>query len=122
MIFNEKKIVILGSTGSIGKTLIQIINKYKKKFDNLILKNNKNYKAILKQAIKLDVKNIIITDKESYLKSLKLNKNKKIKIHNNFDNFNKFFKKKVDYTMSSITGIDGLEPTIKIIKYTKKLQ
>ena len=23
--------------------------------------------------------------------------------------------------MSSITGIDGLEPTIKIIKYTKKI-
>ena len=117
----KKKIVILGSTGSIGKTLIQIINKDKKKFNILLLTANKNYKAILKQAIKLDVKNIIITDKESYLKSLKLNRNKKIKIHNNFDNFNKLFKKKVDYTMSSITGIDGLEPTIKIIKYTKKI-
>ena len=26
---------------------------------------------------------------------------------------------KVDYTMSSIVGIDGLDPTLKIIKYTK---
>ena len=55
------------------------------------------------------------------MKSLKLNRNKKIKIHNNFDNFDKLFKNKVDYTMSSITGIDGLEPTIKIIKHTKKI-
>ena len=91
----KKKIVILGSTGSIGKTLIQIINKDKKKFDILLLTANKNYKAILKQAKKLNVKNIIISNNESYLISLELNRNKKIKIHNNFDNFNKLFKKKL---------------------------
>ena len=117
----KKKIVILGSTGSIGKTLIEIIKKDKKKFNILLLTANKNYKAILEQAKTLNVKNIIINSKESYLKSLKFNRNKKIKIHNNFDNFRKLFKNKVDYTMSSITGIDGLEPTIKIIKYTKKI-
>ena len=117
----KKKIVILGSTGSIGKTLIKIINKHKNKFDILLLAANKNYKKILKQAKQLNVSNIIISDKDSYLNSLKLNKNKNIKIYNNFDNLNKLFKKKIDYTMSSITGIDGLEPTIKIIKYTKKI-
>ena len=117
----KKKIIILGSTGSIGKTLIEIINSDKKKFNILLLTANKNYKLILKQAKKLNVKNIIISNKESYLKSLKLNRNKKLKIHNNFNNFHKLFKNKADYTMSSITGIDGLEPTIKIIKHTKKI-
>ena len=117
----KKKIVILGSTGSIGKTLIEIIKKDKKKFNILLLTANKNYKTILKQAKKFKVKNIIIKNKESYLKSLKLNRDKKLKIYNNFDNFHKIFKNKVDYTMSSITGIDGLEPTIKIIKHTKKI-
>ncbi len=117
----KKKIVILGSTGSIGKTLINIINKNKKKFNILLLTANKNYKVILNQAKKLNVKNVIISDKESYLKSLKINKNKKIKIHNNFNNLQKLFKSKVDYTMSSITGIDGLEPTVNIIKYTKTI-
>ena len=117
----KKKIVILGSTGSIGKTLIEIIKKDKKNFNILLLTANKNYKTILKQAKKFKVKNIIIKNKESYLKSLKLNRDKKLKIYNNFDNFHKIFKNKVDYTMSSITGIDGLEPTIKIIKHTKKI-
>ncbi len=117
----KKKIVILGSTGSIGKTLIEIIKKDIKKFNIILLTANKNYKSILKQAKKLKVKNIIINNKESYLKSLKLNRDKKIKIYSNFNNFNKLFKNKVDYTMSSITGIAGLEPTIKIIKHTKKI-
>ena len=33
----------------------------------------------------------------------------------------KFLKKKIDYVMSSISGINGLIPTIKIIKFTKKI-
>ncbi|WP_435089259.1 1-deoxy-D-xylulose-5-phosphate reductoisomerase [Candidatus Pelagibacter bacterium nBUS_29] len=45
----------------------------------------------------------------------------KIKVFNNYNSFNDIFKKKVDYTMSSITGIHGLEPTIQIIKHTKKI-
>ena len=46
---------------------------------------------------------------------------KKINIYNNFNNFKKIFKKKIDYTMSSISGIQGLKPTIEIIKFTKKI-
>ena len=115
----KKKIVILGSTGSIGKNLLNIISKDKKKFEIILLTAKKNYKILLKQAIFFKVKNIIITDQESYKKATKINKNKKINIYNNFNIFDKIFTSKIDYTMSSIIGLDGLFPTIKIIKYTK---
>ncbi len=116
----KKKIAILGSTGSIGKTLIEIIKKDKKNFEVILLTAHKSYKEILKQAKILQVKNLIITDKKSYL-NLSKNKLGKIKIYNNYDSFNKIFKKKIDYVMSSISGINGLAPTIKIIKFTKKI-
>ena len=116
----KKKIAILGSTGSIGKTLIEIIKKDKKNFDVILLTADKNYKEILKQAKILKVKNLIITNKKAYL-NLSQNKLRNIKIFNNYDCFNKIFKKKVDYVMSSISGINGLIPTIKIIKFTKKI-
>ena len=116
----KKKIAILGSTGSIGKTLIEIIKKDKKNFDVILLTADKNYKEILKQAKILKVKNLIITDKKAYL-NLSQNKLGNIKIFNNYDCFNKIFKKKIDYVMSSISGINGLTPTIKIIKFTKKI-
>ena len=45
----KKKIAILGSTGSIGKTLVEIIKKDKKKFDIVLLTADKNYKELLKQ-------------------------------------------------------------------------
>ena len=116
----KKKIAILGSTGSIGKTLIEIIKKDKKNFDVILLTADKNYKEILKQAKILKVKNLIITDKKAYL-NLSQNKLRNRKIFNNYDCFNKIFKKKIDYVMSSISGINGLIPTIKIIKFTKKI-
>ena len=59
-----KKIAILGSTGSIGKNLLDIINNDKKKFKIILLTAKKNYKILLKQASYFKVKNIIITDKD----------------------------------------------------------
>ena len=117
----KKKIAILGSTGSIGETLLNIVNNDKKKFEIKLLTANENYKKLLKQAKKFNVKNLIITNKKSFLLLKKLNKNKKIKIFNNFDCLEKIFNKKIDYVMSSIIGIQGLLPTYKIIKYTKNI-
>ena len=117
----KKKIAILGSTGSIGKTLINIIQKDKKDFEIVLLSADGNYKELLKQAKCFKVKNLIITNKDSYFKIKKDKYIKNIQIFNNFDNFKKIFKKKIDYTMSSITGIQGLKPTIDIIKYSKKI-
>jgi 1-deoxy-D-xylulose-5-phosphate reductoisomerase len=116
----KKKIAILGSTGSIGKTLIEIIKENKKNFDIVLLTADKNYKEILKQTKYFNVKNLIITNEKSF-KKLKKEKLGKINIFNNYDSFNNIFKKKIDYVMSSISGIDGLEPTLKIIKHTKKI-
>ncbi len=117
----RKKIAIIGSTGSIGKSLLKVISKDKKKFEIVLLTANKNYKELINQIKKFEVKNVIISDDNSYKKFIKKNRNNKIKIYNNFDNYNKIFNKKVDYVMSSIVGLEGLKPTLNIIKYTKKI-
>ena len=115
-----KKIVILGSTGSIGCSLIDIIKKDKKKFKIELISANKNYKKLIKQSKYFNIKNLIITNKNSFLKAKKILKNKNIKIYNNFNSFDKIFKnKKIDYVMSAISGFYGLKPTIDVIKFTK---
>lgn len=117
----KKKISILGSTGSIGTTLLNIINNDKKNFDILLLTANKDYLTLLKQAKNFNVKNLIINDINNYKILKKKCKNLKIKVYNNFDRLDKIFRKKNDYVMSSITGIEGLIPTINIIKFTKQI-
>ena len=115
----RKKIVILGSTSSIGKSLLDIIKKNKNKFKIELLTANTNYKDLIKQAKKFNVKNIIITDPNSFKKTKILCKNKKINIFQNFENLKKILPKKIDYVMSAISGIGGLLPTYKIINRTK---
>ena len=117
----KKRIAILGSTGSIGKTLLNIILKDKKNFEIVLLTANKDYKTLFKQAKEFNVKNLILTNSSIY-KSLKIkNYPLKVNIFNSFKNFNKIFNKKIDYVMSSIVGVQGLEPTYNIIKFTKNI-
>ena len=61
-------IAILGSTGSIGKTLLNIVLQKKKLFKVKLITANKNYKTLLKQAKQFKVNNVIITDHSSLLK------------------------------------------------------
>tara|TARA_B100000886_G_scaffold337630_1_gene298759 strand:- start:3903 stop:5063 length:1161 start_codon:yes stop_codon:yes gene_type:complete len=117
----KKKIAILGSTGSIGKTLMEIIKKDKKNFEIVLLSADENYRELLKQAKIFSVRNLIITNKSSYKKIKEKKISNKIRIFNDFENFKKIFQKKIYYTMSSISGIEGLKPTIEIIKYTKNI-
>ena len=114
-----KKIAILGSTGSIGKQTIDIIRKDKKNFKILLLTANKNHNLLSKQIKEFKVKNVIITNKKSYLILKK--KFKKINIINDLNKIDKIITSKLDYTMSSISGFNGLKPTIKVIKKTKTI-
>ena len=117
----KKKIIILGSTGSIGSTTVKIISRDKNAFNVILLTANKNYKKLILQAKKINCRNILIHDEENYFLSLKKNKDNNLKIFNNFEDFTKNFKKKVDYTMCSITGLVGLKPTLDVIKYSHNI-
>ena len=86
-----KKIVIFGSTGSIGSSLLKIIKDDKKNFKIKLLTANKNYKKLIKQAKFFNVKNIVLTDYNSFLIATKLLKNTKVKVFKNFDSLNKYF-------------------------------
>ena len=117
----KKKIAILGSTGSIGKSLIDIIKKDKKNYLITLLTANENYKELIKQAKYFNVKNLIITNNFAFNQACKKDLRKRFNIFNNYKNFNKVFKTKNDFIMNAITGLDGLEPTLNSIKFTKNI-
>ena len=118
----KKKIALLGSTGSIGKSFLNILKKDANNCEILLLSVNSNIKELIKQLKIFTVKNIIVTNKKSYLEIKEKLKNKKINIYNNYDLLNKIFKKqKADYILNAISGLEGLNPTLKTIKFTKNI-
>ena len=53
----------LGSTGSIGKSTLDVIKKDKKNFDVILLSANNNYKKLIQQAKQFNAKNVLIKNK-----------------------------------------------------------
>ena len=118
----KKNIAIFGSTGSIGKTLFNIIQKDKNNFCVKLLTSHKNTKILLKQIKVFNVKNIIVTDEKSFFKLKKFFKYTNLNIYNDFSELKNIFKhRKIDYLMNSISGLEGLEPTLNAIKYCKSI-
>ena len=118
----KRKIVILGSTGSIGKNTFNLVKKDKKNFEIKLLSTNKNISEIIKQAKIFKVKNLIISDYSKYLLAKKKYKNLKINFHNSFSVIDKLFKKKeIFYSMMSLVGLDGLRPTLQLIRYSQNI-
>ncbi len=114
----KKKICILGSTGSIGKTTLEIISKNKTDFDVVLLSGNNNIKLLITQAKKFKPK--YIYSNNFYFKE-KLRIFCKANNINLIDDLILLKKIKFDITVAAISGIAGLLPTINIIKFSKKI-
>jgi len=115
----KKKIAILGSTGSIGKSTLEIISRDKKNFDVILLSAKNNYKELVKQAKKFNARNILIKNENLLKKTKKLLNKKKIKVFSGNVPLKNIFSKKIDFTMSAVVGIAGLQPTVDAIKLSK---
>ena len=77
----KKKIAILGSTGSIGKSTLDIIRKDKKNFEVVFLSANNNYKKLIQQAKEFSVKNVFIKNKIFYERTKRALRNNKTKVY-----------------------------------------
>ena len=112
-------VCILGSTGSIGKSVFKIIDHEKKNIKICLLSANKNFKLICYQIKKYKPNYFIINNRKIYLKVKNKFRKSGTKVLNNFDNIK--FKKRINISISAIPGIAGLLPTIKLIKFVNKL-
>jgi 1-deoxy-D-xylulose-5-phosphate reductoisomerase len=114
----KKKICILGSTGSIGRTTLEIILKNKKDFDVFLLSGNNNVELLISQAKKFKPK-YVYSNNFFFKEKLKtFCKNNNILF---IDDLNSLKKIKFDVTIAAISGMAGLLPTINIIKFSKKI-
>ena len=115
----KKKIAILGSTGSIGKSTLDIIRKDKNFFDIVLLSANNNYKKLIQQAKEFNAKSVLINNQLFYKKVKNLLKKNKTKVYSGNISIKKIIRGKLDYTMSAIVGIAGLQPTVDAVKISK---
>lgn len=108
-----KTLAIIGSTGSIGKSALEVYKKNKKNFKLIALAANTNLNKLIKQYSKFKPRSIFL------ISDNKKKKKKKYLISKNI--FLKKRKKKIDYVISGASGYDAININFELIKISKKL-
>ncbi len=119
----KRKIVMLGSTGSIGKQTLDIIKNYPDEFEVIGLGGWENINLLKEQIIAFKPK-ISVVKNEHLANNLKkeLNNFNKTKIYWGIDGLIKISTlEEVDMVVVAITGIASLVPTFEAIKHRKKI-
>lgn len=118
-----KKITILGSTGSIGVSALDVIGKNPQRFQIEALAAGKNIKLLKKQIEKFKPKVVAVSTKESALKLREaLNAKSRVKIFYNKEGLKEIaLFPSADIVISAISGSAGLIPTLAAIEAGKDI-
>jgi 1-deoxy-D-xylulose-5-phosphate reductoisomerase len=118
----KKKIAILGSTGSIGKQTLEVIDAYPDMYQVETLTANTNVELLAEQAVKFQPNNVVIADKTHYNKLKDLLDNQPIKVFAGNDSLKEIVcMPSVDLMMAALVGYSGLAPVIEAIKCGKQI-
>lgn len=109
-----KKIIILGSTGSVGINTLSVIKK-NPLFEVHAITGNDNYKLLAKQALQFNPKYVVIGNKAHYTELKDLLKNTSIIVESGYDSILSIAKIKSDVTVSAISGNAGIASTFASI-------
>lgn len=119
----KEKVVILGSTGSVGTQSIDVIKKVgDKEIVGLACKSN--IKKLYKQVIATNCKIVAIYDEKAAdeFKAIASKKKLHIKIYSGMDGLIKLATlKETDIVIISVVGMIGIRPTIEAVKKKKTI-
>lgn len=117
----EKSVTILGSTGSIGKSTVDIIRRYPDKYRVVALTGNKNVALLAEQAKMLRAEVAVTADENNYAALKELLAGTDTRVAAGADAVVDAAKLDAGWTMSSIVGAAGLLPTMEVVKRGKTL-
>ena len=116
----KKKIVILGSTGSIGTQALDVIEEHSDLYEAYALTANNSVDLLIKQARKFLPEVVVIANEEKYLPLKEALSDLPIKVYAGADAICQIVQEKpVDIVLASMVGYAGLRPTIEAIKAGK---
>jgi 1-deoxy-D-xylulose-5-phosphate reductoisomerase len=116
-----KNLAILGSTGSIGKNGLNIVDEFPGKYRVTALSAHSNYKELAEQIRKYSPKYVSIGSEEGY-KELKAEFGSNIEIYFGDEGLKELGKiKETDIILTAVSGSIGIESTIEAVKLGKRI-
>ena len=117
----KKKIIILGATGSIGQSTLDIIEKTNDQFKVVGVSANKNEKKLSEICKKFEPKNILLTDNsiQNVIPRPQFNDGAKFFFGDNV--YEEFFDIDFDLVINGISGFAGIKPTFIVVEKGKNI-
>ena len=118
---NKKKILLLGSTGSIGTNTLDVLRRFPEKFSVTALTTNNNIQLLSEQIAEFNPEAVVVGSEEKAVSLSKfidfsgkilIGESGLIEATSNYD---------YDILVSSLVGFAGLKPTIEGIKRGKRI-
>jgi 1-deoxy-D-xylulose-5-phosphate reductoisomerase len=118
----NKRIAILGSTGSIGTQALEVVENFPGHFDVKVLSTNTNVEMLAHQAKKFSPDSVVVCNETRYEKLKSLLNNIDVKIFSGVDSLTEIVESdEIDMVLVSLVGYAGLMPTISAIKRGKEI-
>ena len=117
----KKKIIILGATGSIGKSVLDIVKKFKDRFDIVGVSTHQNEKSMRNICAQFEPKNVIFTNRKLEKTSNKSYYTGCSNLYFGSESFPDFLNIDFDLLVNGISGFDGILPTFLAIEMGKDI-
>lgn len=117
-------LTLLGSTGSIGLSTLDVVSRHKDKYEIIALTANRNIQLLAEQCEQWQPKYAVITnhDLAESLRDILINKGLDIEILSGTEGLQTVAAlEQVDYVMAAIVGAAGLLPTLAAAKAGKRV-
>ena len=118
----KKRIAILGSTGSIGKQALDVIESQPEHFAVEALTSNNNAELLIEQAKKFNPNAVVIADKKKYKEVKNALEPSGIKVFTGNDSLSQIVSlESIDIVLTALVGFAGLKPTLEAITAGKDI-
>lgn len=112
----KKSITVMGSTGSVGTSTVDLLMRSPELFDVEALTANNNVDLLAQQAIELNAKMAVVADKKAYNDLKNALSGKNIEVAAGEEALLEAAARPADQVMAAIVGFAGLAPTLTAIK------
>ena len=118
----KKQIAILGSTGSIGKQTLEVIQQHSARFEVEVLTANNNSTELINQARQFQPNVVVIANKDKYQLVKDALSDLPIKVFAGADSIQQVVQmESIDIVVTAMVGFSGLLPTIKALEARKTI-
>ena len=118
----KKRIAIFGSTGSIGKQVLDVIKEQENHFEVEVLSANTNFELLIRQAIEFKPNVVVIGDEKHYQKVFDTLDQYDIKVYAGNAALEQVAgMDSIDQILMAIVGFAGLKPTIAAIRNNRQI-